>query len=395
MVTPYPSLVIINPIPRVSSILSQVDITIIGAGVIGLAVASEVAREDRNVYILERNETFGKETSSRNSEVIHTSLFYPTGSLNAKTCSRGQVLLYELCEKHDIACKRIGKLIVAVDDTEVGALEKLYQKGIADGIDLAILSRQELKKLEPNVNGVAAIFSPSTGIIDSYGLMSYLLSKARGSDAQIVYKTEVVAIDKVSTGYKVSVMEPGGDSSFTSRLVVNCAGFHSDKVARMCGIDAMAEASYKLYYCKGEYYSLSPIRGRMINHLVYPMPLPESLAGIHTVTDVFGRTRIGPHFYYVDEIDYVMDSSQKQSFYHAIRSLFPFVEYDDIDPESAGIMPRLYNKGEAFREFTIKHEYDKGLPGFINLIGIESPGLTASLAIARYVSCLVDEALGS
>ena len=125
MVTPYPSLVIINPIPRVSSILSQVDITIIGAGVIGLAVASEVAREDRNVYILERNETFGKETSSRNSEVIHTSLFYPTGSLNAKTCSRGQVLLYELCEKHDIACKRIGKLIVAVDDTEVGALEKL------------------------------------------------------------------------------------------------------------------------------------------------------------------------------------------------------------------------------------------------------------------------------
>ena len=375
-----------------NSILPKVDITIIGAGVIGLAVASELARDGREVYVLERNDTFGRETSSRNSEVIHTSLFYPVGSLNAEMCSQGHVLLYELCEEHDIACKRIGKLIVAVDDTELSALEGLYQKGRASGIDLAILSRQELKKLEPNLNGVAAIFSPSTGIIDSYGLMSYFSGKARDSGAQVIYKTEVVAIDKVATGYKIGVMEPVGSSSFTSRLVVNCAGFYSDKVARMCGID---DASYEMYYCKGEYYSLIPAKGRMVNHLIYPMPLPGSLPGIHTVPDVFGRMRLGPDFYYVDEVDYVMDGSQKQSFYDSTRSLLPFVEYDDIDPESAGIMPRLYNKGEAFREFIIKHEYDRGLPGFINLIGIESPGLTASLAIARYVNRLADEALGS
>lgn len=372
--------------------MSKVDITIIGAGVIGLAVASELARDGREVYVLERNDTFGRETSSRNSEVIHTSLFYPVGSLNAEMCSQGHVLLYELCKEHDIACKRIGKLIVAVDDTELSALEGLYQKGRASGIDLAILSRQELKKLEPNLNGVAAIFSPSTGIIDSYGLMSYFSGKTRDSGAQVIYKTEVVAIDKVATGYKVGVIEPVGSSSFTSRLVVNCAGFYSDKVARMCGID---DASYEMYYCKGEYYSLIPAKGRMVNHLIYPMPLPGSLAGIHTVPDVFGRMRLGPDFYYVDEVDYVMDGSRKQSFYDSTRSLLPFVEYDDIDPESAGIMPRLYNKGEAFREFIIKHEYDRGLPGFINLIGIESPGLTASLAIARYVNCLVDETLGS
>jgi L-2-hydroxyglutarate oxidase LhgO len=374
--------------------LPEVDITIIGAGVIGLAVASEVAQESREVYVLERNNTFGKETSGRSSEVIHTSLFYPNGSLNAKMCSQGHTLLYELCEKYNIAGRKIGKLVVAVNNAEVSALESLYQKGKSDGIDLDLLSQRELKKLEPGINGVAAIFSPSTGIIDSYGLMSYLLNKARDRGAQIVYKTEVIAIDKVPAGFKVHVIEPGGNSSFTSRIVVNCAGFNSDKVAGMCGID-INNANYKLYYCKGEYYVLSSAKGRIVNHLIYPMPLPGELAGIHTVPDVFGRMRLGPDFYYVDEIDYVMDGSRKRAFYQSAKRLFPFVEYDDIDPDSAGIMSRLYNKGETFREFIIKHESDKGLIGFINLIGIESPGLTASLSISRHVGHLVDEVLGS
>lgn len=373
---------------------NQVNIVIIGAGVIGLAVAYQVAKEGREVYLLERNETFGRETSSRNSEVIHTSIFYPKGSLNAKTCTEGSVLLYEFCEKHDIAHKRIGKLIVAVDDTEVDALGKLYQESRDAGVNLTMLSWRELKQAEPNVTGVVAIFSPATGIIDSYGLMRCLSGKARDNGAQIVYKTKVVGIDKLSSGYKVEVEQPGGNFSFTTGVVVNCAGFHSDKVAAMCGIDII-KAGYKLYYCKGEYYSLSPSKGRMVNHLVYPMLLPGGLAGIHTVSDVWGRTRLGPDFYYVDKVDYAMDSSRKQFFYQSSRRLFPFIEYDDIEPESAGIMPRRYNKGEGFREFAIRHEYDKGLPGFINLIGIESPGLTSCLAIARYVGGLVDEALES
>jgi len=372
----------------------QVDIVIIGAGVIGLAVASQVAKEGRKVYVLERNETFGRETSSRNSEVIHTSIFYPKGFLNAKLCTEGNLLLYELCEKHNIAYQKIGKLIVAVDDTEVDALERLYEKGKEEGVNLTMLSQQELKQLEPNVSGVAAIFSPLTGIVDSHGLMRCFLGKARDNGTQIAYKTEVVSIDQVSGGYKVGVEEPGGSFSFTSRAVINCAGFNSDKVAAMCGIDII-EAGYKLYYLKGEYYTLNPVKGRMVNRLVYPMLLPGFLIGIHTVTDVSGRTRLGPHFYYVSEIDYGMDSSQKQLFYQSSRRLFPFVEYDDIEPESAGIMPRVYAKGEGFREFVIRHEYDRGLPGFINLIGIESPGLTASPAIARYVSSLVDGVLES
>jgi len=372
----------------------QVDIVIVGAGVVGLAVASQVAKGGRDVYVLERNETFGKETSSRNSEVIHTSIFFPKASLNAKTCTEGNILLYELCEKHNIAYKKIGKLIVAVDDTEVEALEKLYEECREDGVNSSMLSQRELNEVEPNVTGVAAIFSPSTGIIDSYGLMRYFLGKARDNGAQVVYKTKVVGIDKVSAGYKVKVEEPAGNFSFTTRVVINCAGFHSDKIATMCGIDII-KAGYKLYYCKGEYYSLSPSKGRMVDHLVYPMLLPGGLTGIHTVSDVWGRTRLGPHFYYVDGIDYAMDSSQKQFFYDSSRRLFPFIEYDDIEPESAGIMPRLYAKGEGFREFVIRHEYDRGLPGFINLIGIESPGLTSSPAIARHVGSLVDEVLGS
>ncbi len=372
----------------------QVDIVIVGAGVIGLAVASQVAKERREVYVLERNETFGRETSSRNSEVIHTSIFYPKGSLNAKMCTEGNSLLYELCEKYGISYKKIGKLIVAIDDTEVGALGKLFEEGKEDGVNLRMLSQRELNGVEPNVSGVAAIFSPSTGIIDSDGLMRYFLSKARDNGAHIAYNTEVVGIDKVSGGYEVKVKEPSGNFSFTTKVVINCAGFYSDKVASMCGIDII-KAGYKLHYCKGEYYSLSPSKGKMVNHLIYPMLRPGGLCGIHTVVDVWGRTRLGPDFYYIDEIDYVMNSWRKQLFYESAKRLFPFIEYDDIEPESAGIMCRLYDKGEGFRQFVIRDEYDKGLPGFINLIGIESPGLTSSPAIASYVSHLVDEVLES
>jgi L-2-hydroxyglutarate oxidase LhgO len=370
----------------------EADIIIVGAGVIGLAISSEVAKEGREVYILEKNETFGKETSSRNSEVIHTSTSYPKGSLNAKLCMEGNRLLYELCQKYSIGYRKIGKLTVAVENGEIEALEALFEKGKAEGIDLRMLSQRELKKKEPNIRGVAAIFSPETGIIDSYGLMKYFLGKAKDNGAQIAYKTEVIAIDQVSGRYKVEVKEPGGNFLVTTRVVINCAGFQSDKIAAMVGIDTV-KAGYKLHYCKGEYYSLSRSKSKMVNHLVYPTPRTGHFPGIHTCVDVWGRTRLGPAFYYVDDISYRIDNSRKQLFYDSSRRLFPFIEPDDIEPESAGIMPRLYGEGETFKEFIIRDEYDKGLPGFINLIGIESPGLTCSPVIAKYVSHSVDEAL--
>jgi L-2-hydroxyglutarate oxidase LhgO len=373
--------------------LYQADIVIVGAGVIGLAIASQVAREGREVYVLEKKETFGKEASSHNSEVIHTSLLYPKGSFNAEMAIEGNALLYELCEKYSISHKKIGKLVVAVDETETEALEQMFEQAKEGGADLEMLSRRELNQVEPNVRGVAAIFSPATGIIDSVGLMRHFLNQARDKGAQIAYKKEVVGIDGLPGGYKVEVKESSGNFAFMTRILINCAGLYSDKVAAMCAIDII-EANYKLYFCKGEYYSLSPGKGGMINHLVYPMPLPGGLTGIHSCSDVWGRKRLGPDFYYVDEIDYKVNGSRKHLFYNSAKILFPFIEYDDIEAESAGIMARVYAKGEEFKEFVIRHEYDRDLPGFINLVGIESPGLTASPVIAKYVSNLVDGILG-
>lgn len=370
----------------------EADITIVGAGVIGLAVASEVARQNREVYILERNESFGRESSSHNSGVIHTSILSPRGSWNARLCAEGMHLLYKLCEKHEIAHKKTGKLLVAMTDAEVKNLETLYERR-QDGLDMRMLSEQELDAMEPNAKGRAAVFLPQAGIMDAYGLMCYFLGKARDMGAQLVCKSEVVGIEKIAEGYKVRIKEPAGSSTLLTRTLINCAGFYSDKVAAMAGIDVI-KAGYKLHYFKGEYYSVLSGKGKTLNrYLVYPVLRAGGLVGIHTALDLDGRVRLGPDFYNVDQINYVIDDSRKRIFYNAAKELFPFIEYDDIEPESAGIMSRRYAKDEKFKEFIIRHEYDRGLPGLIDLVGIESPGLTASPAIARYVGNLVNEIL--
>ncbi len=372
----------------------QADIVIVGAGVIGLAVASQVTREDREVYVLEKNETFGQEQSSRNSEVIHAGIYYERDSLKTKMCLEGNGLLYELCEKNGIACNRYGKIIVATNDIEADKLENLYRKGKDNGVPLKMLSRREMTQLEPNLKGIAAFFSPTTGIVDSYALVSYFLGKTRDNGAQIAYKTKVISIEKVSRGYKVRVEDASGDFSFMTRVVINCAGLYSDKVAQMTGIN-IDEANYKLHWCKGEFYSVSGGRNKLINRLIYPVPLGISV-GVHVCLDVNWRLRLGPLFYYVSEINYGVDDSRKKAFLESsmIRA-FPFIEPSDLEPESSGIMAMLQGEGEGPRDFVIRHEYDRGLPGFISLVGIESPGLTSSPAIARYVSHLVDEILKS
>lgn len=372
----------------------RADITIIGAGVIGLAIASQVAREGREVYVLEKNEAFGQEQSSRNSEVIHAGIYYEKDSLKTKMCLEGNALLYELCERNGIAYQRCGKIIVATNDVEAEALEKLYKTGKDNGIPLRMLSRKETSQLEPNMRGITAFFSPTTGIVDSYALMRYFLGKARENGAQIAYKVKVTAIEKVSDGYEVTVEEPAGDYSFMTRVVINCAGLYSDKVAEMTGIN-IDEANYKLHWCKGEYYSVSSDKNKLINRLIYPVPMAISV-GVHVCLDANWRLRLGPLFYYVDEINYRVDDSRKKDLVNSsmMRAL-PFIEPSDLDPESAGIMAMLQGEREGFRDFVIRHEEARGLPGFINLLGIDSPGLTASPAIARYVSHLANEILGS
>ena len=369
-------------------------ITIIGAGVIGLAVAAEVAAKGREVYILEKNETFGQETSSRNSETIHAGIYYPKGSLKAETCVAGNALLYKLCEQHGIGYRKTGKLIVATKDEEVGKLEALLEQGIRNGVKgLIMLSRKEVRELEPNVEAVAAISSPSSGIIDSYALMRYLLNRAKEKGAEIGYRSRVVGIEGRSDGYEVTVENGSGSFPFKTEVVINCAGLYSDRIAQLAGID-IGEAGYTQFYCKGEYFSVGSSKSRLVERLIYPVPeLGTGGTGIHTVMDVEGRMKLGPNARYVDEIAYKVDESQKGVFYNSVKPFLPFIEYDDLEPEMAGIRPKLQGPGEDFRDFVIRHEADKGLPGLINLLGIESPGLTSAPAIAKYVESIVKEIL--
>jgi len=372
----------------------RADITIIGAGVVGLAIAAQVAKANRHVYILEKNQSFGLETSSRQSGVIHAGIYYPKGSLKAKFCVAGNRSLYELCPRYDIGHKRLGKLIIAVDDEENEELEALLERGRGnDAEGLTLLSRRGLKELEPNVEGVAAMLSPSSGIIDSYALMQYFVAKAGEGGAQIAYQTKVVGIEKAAEGYEVEVEDSEGRSSFVTSVLVNSAGLYSDKVAEMAGID-IDKAGYRLHYGKGDYFSLKKRQSTRVNRLIYPVP-PSDIAGvgIHITFDLEGRVRLGPDIEYVDSLDYAIDRREQKLFYDSVKRLLPAIEYDDLEPEMAGIRPKLQEPGGEIRDFVIRDESDKGLPAFINLIGIESPGLTAAPAIAEYVGGLIKKYL--
>ena len=367
---------------------NEVDIIIIGAGVVGLAIAAEVSRSYKNIFVFEKNRTFGMETSSRNSEVIHAGMYYPENSFKAKFCVSGNQLLYEFCEKFNINHKRSGKLIVAADDTESKEVERLYRQGIKNSIrGLQILTRDDIKKLEPNVKAVAALLSPSTGVVDSYYLLRSFFGYAKENGVGVVFGAEVTGIEKNTGGYRVSVRDKDGTYSATGRVVINAAGLYSDMVAQMAGIDP-EKAGYKLHYCKGEYFSLSPKVGRLVNRLVYPVPELAGI-GVHVTLSLDGRMKLGPNVKYTDTIEYSVDENDKIDFFRAAQRYLPSIEPDDLAPDFAGIRPKLQAQGEGFRDYIIRDETDKGLPGLINLIGIESPGLTASPAIAKYVAGIV------
>jgi L-2-hydroxyglutarate oxidase LhgO len=364
--------------------LAEIDVVIIGAGVIGLATAREIAQGKKEVFVFEKNRTFGLETSSRNSEVIHAGIYYPDDSLKAKLCVEGKSLLYKLCDRHNIAYKKTGKIIVAADENEINWLKELYEQGRKNGVDdLVLLSRTEVKKLEPNIEARAGLLSPSSGIFDTHNLLKFLYSQAKEKGAAFVFGTEVIGIEKAGTKYKVQIKDRDGISAFIAHIVVNCAGLNSDRIAQLAGID-IAKSGYKLHYCKGEYFSLDSKYRNLVSRLIYPVP--EQVGhGIHWRQALDGRVLLGPSAFYVEAIDYAVDETHKQAFYNSAKRFLPLVELEDLAPESAGIRPKLQGPCEGFRDFVIAHEEKAGFPGLINLIGIESPGLTASLAIARYV----------
>ncbi len=357
-------------------------IVIVGAGVVGLAVAARLSENNAGVYVFEKNTRFGQETSSHNSGVIHSGIHYPSGTLKAKLCVKGNVMLYELCEKHRLVNKRLGKLTVANGDEEIGELEKLMRQGEANGaVDLKFLDREQVKTLEPNVEVEMALLSPSTGILEPDELMGHFHARAQNHGAIFAVETEVTGIEKQNDGYEVSGISVGEHFSVKADTVVNCAGLYSDKVAAMAGLD-VDKLRYRLHLCKGDYFRIA---GKPpVKLLVYPVPKGAGL-GIHLTPDLMGIVKLGSNAYYVDKIDYEVESSEVE-FREDVQRFLPVIEKYGIQADSSGIRPKLQGPRDGFRDFVIRHEADHGLFGFINLVGIESPGLTAAPAIAEFVS---------
>lgn len=359
--------------------MENFEVTIIGAGIVGLAVASEIPYKDS--LVIERHESFGKETSSRNSEVIHAGIYYPTGFLKARLCVEGNEMIYKICKENNINHKNLGKIIVAIDEEEEKDLQKLYAQGIANGVPgLMIITKEEIKSMEPNVNAISGMYSPSTGIVDTHGLMRHFELKAKSNGITFAYGCELTGIERTGGGYKLTVRDSDGEMyDFITRILINCAGLGSDKVAEMLGI-----TEYKLHYCKGEYFHVGGGKNRFINRLVYPHPTETSL-GIHTVLDLQGQLKLGPNAFYVDEINYDIDPCHTEELFESAKKYLPFIELEDLSPDMAGIRPKLQAEGEPVKDFVICHEHKRGFESFINLVGIESPGLTSAPAIAKYV----------
>jgi L-2-hydroxyglutarate oxidase LhgO len=362
--------------------METANIVIVGAGVVGLAVAAKLSEDHESVFVFEKNLKFGQETSSHNSGVIHSGIHYLKGSLKARLCVRGNIMLYELCEKHRIPYKRLGKLTVAITEEEIDELEKLMQQGQNNSVEgLKFLEREEVKKLEPNVEVERALLSPSTGIVEPDELMNFFYAQARNNHAVVATETEVAALRKTDSGYEVSGTSVGEKFTVTARTVINCAGLYSDRIAAMTGLD-VDKLGYRLHPCKGDYFRLAgkpPVR-----MLVYPIPKGAGL-GIHLTPDLGGSIRLGPNSYYVEKIDYQVESSEKE-FREDVETFLPLIRERQIQVDSAGIRPKLQGPKDPFRDFIIRHEADRGLFGLINLIGMESPGLTAAPAIGEFVS---------
>lgn len=372
--------------------MEKFDILIIGAGVVGLAIAAELSKKHKEIIVLERHNSFGQETSSRNSEVIHAGIYYPKGSLKAKMCVEGRELLYGICQQHNIPHKKIGKLIVASEKEEILALEELFQRGKGNGVeDLRLIDAADLKKMEPNVSGIAALYSPSTGIIDSHRLMQYFSDIAQDNGAVVSYNSEVVGVKKNASGYEILVKNDRETISLNVKVVINSAGLDSDSIAEMVGID-IKRSNYRLHYCKGQYFRVNGSKSNLIKRLIYPVSKPKSAGlGVHATLDLSGSLRLGPDEKYLRNRiqDYSVDDSEMNNFFLAVNRLLPFIHKDDLYSDTSGIRPKLQGEGEDFRDFVIQEETEKGLAGFINLIGIESPGLTASPAIAKFVKEMI------
>jgi L-2-hydroxyglutarate oxidase LhgO len=365
--------------------MERVDAVVVGAGVVGLAAARALALAGREVIVLEAAEGIGTETSSRNSEVIHAGIYYPPGSLKARLCVAGKHALYRYCEEHGVPHRRCGKLLVATDDRQLGKLRAIRGQAEENGVtDLRLLSADEARALEPELRCVAAYLSPSTGIVDSHAFMLALQGDAEAAGAMIAFKTP---LERGRVREHGIMLETGGAEPMQvlARTVVNAAGLHAQRVA--ASISGLAHAFVPpTYYAKGNYYSL--IGRSPFSRLVYPMPNEAGL-GVHITIDLGGQARFGPDVEWIERIDYDVDPRRADGFYAAIRDYWPGLRDGQLAPGYAGIRPKIVGPSEKAADFVVSGPRDHGIPGLVNLFGIESPGLTAALALADEVRELV------
>ncbi|MCP5040686.1 MAG: NAD(P)/FAD-dependent oxidoreductase [bacterium] len=370
------------------------DTAIIGAGAVGLAAAAALSACGRSVVILEARDAIAQEGTSRNSEVIHAGIYYPKNSLKARLCRRGSDLVYARCEARRVPHRRTGKLIVATGDEEIPALEALLEAARENGVpEIDMIDAAALRRLEPAVSGVAALRSPRSGIVDARGLALSYLAEAEQHGASLLLGHRAIAVEREAQAWRVIVTASGesDEQSLRCRELVNAAGLHADHVARLAGVD-VDERDLRVRLCKGDYFALAASAPIELHQLIYPVGSAAGAGlGIHATLDLAGRIRFGPDAHYIDEIDFAVDASRAQAFAEAIRSYLPQIETAWLSPDFAGIRSKLSGPGEGFRDFEIREESDCGLPGLVNCIGIESPGLTASGAIGEYVVELLDE----
>ena len=364
--------------------MHRTEIVIAGAGVIGLAIARTLAMAGREVVIVEREERFGSITSSRNSEVIHAGLYYPKDSLKARLCVEGRQMLYRYCAVRGVAHRGCGKMIFAATDEQVPELEALAAKGKENGVDdLLMMSGACVRVVEPELKAKAGLYSPSTGIVDSHGLMLSLLGEAEDHGAVIAYRTEITAV--TASGGGVDIAVNGEDEpSLSADLLINAAGLDAPSLARR--IEGLSAGSIpQSWLARGCYFTVS---GRVpFSRLIYPLPEPGGL-GIHLTLDLAGQARFGPDVEWIDTVDYRVDPGRAASFAAAIQRYWPDLDPSRLSPAYAGIRPKLSGPGMPAADFRIDGPAENGNLPVINLFGIESPGLTASLAIAEHVKSL-------
>jgi L-2-hydroxyglutarate oxidase LhgO len=357
----------------------DVENIVIGAGVIGLAIARTLAVAGRDVLVLERAAHFGEETSSRNSEVIHAGIYYPKDSLKARYCVEGKHRLYSYCTTHHIPHLRCGKVIVATSEEELETLETLKLKARANGVDdIEYLTREAATKMEPTLHCTAALLSPSTGIIDSHQLMLSYVGEIEDNGGAVAYNTPFNMAEITKDGFAITA----GGTTVRCRNLINSAGLSAQSVAaKISGLSSLYIPTR--YLTKGSYFTMTA--RSPFSHLIYPVPNTASL-GIHVTIDLAGQIRFGPDQEWVDQIDYEVDPARCEDFYEAIRRYFPALPDDCLIPAYSGIRPKVQTPDGAMADFVLSSELDHTIPGLVNLFGMESPGLTSSLRIGEAVN---------